>query len=133
MFHRLNSESVKALGVSVPQLTTLFHVMKHESARPGDIARALSIDAGAATRLVARLRDKGLVAMRADAHDLRVKHVELTASGEEVARRGLVAVGEANRLLTEPFTAEELDVVERFLAHTIDLSTGGIFAWPPHP
>jgi len=52
---------------------------------PSDIAKALSFDAGPATRLVDQLADRGLVVRRRDGADRRQVSLALTAEGRASA------------------------------------------------
>jgi DNA-binding MarR family transcriptional regulator len=64
---------VKILAVSGPQM-------------PGDLAKYLEHNAGAMTRLIDRLEDKGYVCRKPHAEDRRALTIELTASGHDLWR-----------------------------------------------
>lgn len=120
LFARANAETTALLGVSVSQLALLFAVRDAAPHRPRDLAAIMEVDPAAVTRLVDRLEAAGLVTRVADPEDGRSRRVKITAAGSAVRERGAQLVARANRRLAAPFTAEELDVVARFLEHVID-------------
>lgn len=102
------------------QLALLFAFRDAAPRRPSELAATMEVDPAAVTRLVDRLEAAGLVTRVADPHDGRSRRVQITAAGNAVRERGAQLVARANRRLSAPFTAEELDVVARFLEHVID-------------
>jgi DNA-binding MarR family transcriptional regulator len=56
-----------------------------------ELSRRLLVSKGNITDLVTRLERRGLIERRADERDARVQHVHLTATGEKLIRKMLVA------------------------------------------
>ncbi|MGH8124115.1 MAG: MarR family winged helix-turn-helix transcriptional regulator [Rudaea sp.] len=64
------------------QYLVLKIIAKHGPQMPGDLARWLDHNAGAMTRLIDRLEDKGYVRRQAHAEDRRALSIELTQAGQ---------------------------------------------------
>lgn len=62
-------------------------IAKHGPQMPGDLARFLDHNAGAMTRLIDQLEDKGYVRRKPHAQDRRALTIELTPAGDELWRR----------------------------------------------
>lgn len=119
VFARADREVSEAAGVTVAELVTLWRLPAAPTI--GALATALEVDQAAASRLVAQLERKGMVARTADPTDGRRRRVQRTPAGEASARRGVALVAEANALLTAGFSDAELAVVARFLEHATRL------------
>lgn len=78
------------LGLSAQQAELLCAAMR--PAAVGDIARALRCDRSNVTRLADRAARRGLLTRRAGEQDGRVKVIELTPRGRELAERFLAAL-----------------------------------------
>lgn len=74
-------------GLSGTQWSALMSVMMDRSANCADLARDLSHDKGATTRLVDAMEQRGWVTRSRAADDRRVVNLELTPEGEAVALR----------------------------------------------
>jgi DNA-binding MarR family transcriptional regulator len=62
-------------------------IAKNGPQMPGDLARYLDHNAGAMTRLLDQLEDKGYVQRKPHAQDRRALTIELTPAGDELWRR----------------------------------------------
>lgn len=83
---------LRPLEITGPQWK-LLHLCVHEGIDvPGDLARVLSIDGTAITRLLDRLEKQHLVLRLPNAEDRRSLKIEVTAEGKRVER-------EANRMV----------------------------------
>ncbi len=122
LFQKMNARTIDALGVTVPQLTALFHIVDHQQTTPGELATELEVDASAITRMVARLERKGLVRRSEAKHDRRVRVLALTEQGMALVERGQRGVAAANEEVTAGFTEQEMATVMRFLEQAIALS-----------
>ena len=67
------------------QWRPLFLLSQHPSSTTSHMARLVGCDAGATTRMVDRLEDKGLVRRMRSTDDRRVQQLELTESGRTLA------------------------------------------------
>lgn len=74
------------IGINYSQYLVVKILAKHGPQMPGDLARFLDHNAGAMTRLIDRLEDKGYVRRKPHAEDRRALTIELTAGGEELWR-----------------------------------------------
>lgn len=68
-------------GVTANQWPVLLLIHHGRASRPSEIAEMLGIDRGAATRLIDRLEQKGVVSRFDDPGDLRAAKVQLTERG----------------------------------------------------
>lgn len=76
-------------GIKTTQYALLSHVLKLGPVRPGELARAMTMDASTLTRNLRPLQDAGLVAISAG-KDARSRSISITPSGaarREAARR----------------------------------------------
>jgi DNA-binding MarR family transcriptional regulator len=72
------------LGLTMPQLRTLFQIDYLGQTPMSRLAHSLEISVSAATGLVDRLVDHGLVQRQHDLHDRRIVQVETTPSGRSL-------------------------------------------------
>src|SRR5918992_1952747 len=87
---RLDEALQSAAGVSLNRLELLVHLhFKDGRRRMSDLADALLLSRGGATRLVARAEDDGLVRREIPPDDRRATYAVLTDAGREAAERGL--------------------------------------------
>lgn len=96
--------------LTMPQLKTLASLLDG-SLRMGDIASQSGISHSAATAMIDRLVDKGLVSRSHDDRDRRVVVCELTAEGRELLDRFWRVREESLRKLASHMTSEELQTV----------------------
>jgi DNA-binding MarR family transcriptional regulator len=73
-----------------------------------ELARAMQVTKGAMTNTVARLRDKGLIAVKPDPRDGRGKIVSLTPAGRITRNRAVGRLGRGLAGLDAVLSAEEL-------------------------
>lgn len=84
------------------------------------LARELSVDPGAATRMLDRLEKKGLCVRRRSTEDRRVVHVALTEAGQAVAAQvPQVLAGVLNAHLAG-FSREEWTTLQSMLRRMLD-------------
>ncbi len=109
-------------GMSATQHLALGTVAKHGQMAIGDLAEAERLPSSAATRLIDRLEEAGLVTRSRDPHDRRGVQVLITDSGrrlvDERHRLGNAWLAGRLALLTDAERANlalSLDVVERLV------------------
>ena len=86
---RLDAELEAAAGLSLNRLELLLHLhWKDGRRRMSDLADALLLSRGGATRLVARAEEAGLVRREIPPDDRRATYAVLTDAGREAAERG---------------------------------------------
>lgn len=74
-------ETLAGSGFSLAETRVLWEIGHGEGATHAWLAGRLRIDAGYLSRIVRRLRERGLVATRASPADARTRHLEITARG----------------------------------------------------
>ena len=118
------------LGVSMVQAGALFHLAAHDGCRPSELATALAIQPAAATGLVDRMAEAGLVRRRPCPDDARAQRLGITARGRRIAERATPLVGTLQARLVAGFTTGELDTVARFLRHAAEVQLGATVVAP---
>ncbi|HEX9029837.1 MAG TPA: MarR family transcriptional regulator [Anaerolineales bacterium] len=71
-------------NLSMPQIGTLMRLYHHRAGAVSDIGTALGFTNAAASQMVDRLVQLGLIDRREDPSDRRVKHVDLTEKGRQL-------------------------------------------------
>jgi DNA-binding MarR family transcriptional regulator len=85
------SHYVKVSGLSMPQFGILMHLYSRSNCGISDIGERMDISAPAASQMVDRLVQHGLVERTEDPHDRRAKMLTLTPKGRELIETGLTA------------------------------------------
>ena len=105
---RLDSELEATAGLSLSQLELLLHLhWKDGRRRMSDLADALLLSRGGATRLVARAEEAGLVRREIPPDDRRATYAVLTDEGRAAAERGYPVYTEAVQRLFQDFVSDE--------------------------
>jgi DNA-binding MarR family transcriptional regulator len=105
---RLDAELQATAGVSLNRLELLLHLhLKDGRRRMSDLADALLVSRGGATRLVARAEAAGLVTREIPPDDRRATYAVLTDEGREAAERGFPVYVEAVQRLFQDFVSDE--------------------------
>jgi DNA-binding MarR family transcriptional regulator len=112
---RLEAELQAKAGVSLSRLELLMHLhFKDGKRRMSDLADALLLSRGGATRLVAKAEEEGLVVREIPPDDRRATYAVLTDAGRAAAERGFPVYVEAVQRLFQDFvTDEEAEVLVR--------------------
>ena len=105
---RLDAELEARAGVSLNRLELLLHLhWKDGRRRMSDLADALLLSRGGATRLVAKAEDAGLVRREIPPDDRRATYAVLTDEGRAAAERGFPIYVEAVQRLFQDFVSDE--------------------------
>jgi len=80
----------KDSGLSMSQVGALFHIRKGTSG-VSDIGDDLGVTSAAASQMLERLVQSGLVTRSEDPNDRRVKHIVLTDKGHQILHQGIQA------------------------------------------
>jgi DNA-binding MarR family transcriptional regulator len=105
---RLDAELEATAGVSLNRLELLLHLhFKDGRRRMSDLADALLLSRGGATRLVARAEQDGLVRREIPPDDRRATYAVLTDEGRAAAERGFPVYVEAVQRLFQDFVSDE--------------------------
>lgn len=115
MSEALDAELQQRAGLSLGRLELLMQLrFKDGRRRMSDLADALLLSRGGATRLVARAEDDGLVRREIPPDDRRATYAVLTDAGVEAAERAFPIYEEAvQRLFHEHVSDEEAEVLVR--------------------
>src|SRR3954453_14291385 len=76
-------DGLLATAHPLPEARVLFELGQREATDVGDLRRALELDGGSLSRLLARLEAQGLVARERSPDDARRQRVALTRSGRD--------------------------------------------------
>ena len=119
---RLDAELQATAGVGLNRLELLVHLhLKDGRRRMSDLADALLVSRGGATRLVARAEEDGLVRREIPPDDRRATYAVLTEAGVQAAERGFpVYLEVVQRLFQDFVTEEEAEVLVRVWARVLD-------------
>ncbi len=77
--------------LSMPQIYALMHLFHSGESQVTDIARVMGASSPAASQLVERLWQQGLVVREEDPENRRVKKIRLTEKGSDLVRQGIVS------------------------------------------
>ena len=80
-----------------------------------ELAREACVDAGAVTRMIDRLEDKGLIERARSETDRRVVHLRLTPAGEAAAARIPHVLASVNNDFLQGFSEREWKQLRRFI------------------
>lgn len=107
--------------LTVPRATLLLGLsLKREPAGMGELGESLGMSPRNMTVLVDGLAKEGLVRRVSHPHDRRIKLVELTPAGRQVAERELGPSQSTAATLFDDFTPEERDELLRLLEKVAD-------------
>jgi DNA-binding MarR family transcriptional regulator len=120
-------------GMTVPRASLLLGLtLKSEPAGMSELGESLGMSPRNMTVLVDGLEKDGLVRRVSHPHDRRVKLVELTQAGRQVAEQELGPSQLAAAALFDQFTPEERDELLRLLEKVADSLRERGIAVPPH-
>lgn len=106
---------VKASGLSMPQLSILMRLHYHGESGISDIREHMDTSAAAASQLVDKLVQAGLLERVEAPHDRRVKQVRLTPKGKIFIAQGIEERYRWVDGLAEALNAEEKDKITEAL------------------
>jgi MarR family transcriptional regulator, organic hydroperoxide resistance regulator len=126
--HELGAPAWYQVELSLAQLKALFTLVDAGSMPIGGVAARLKIGLPAASSLVDRLVDQGLVERREDPMDRRRTLAEPTAAGEALAQRLRHGSREALRAWLEQMEHDDLEALVRGLTAMVAVAQA-----PPAP
>jgi DNA-binding MarR family transcriptional regulator len=97
----------KDSGVSMPQLSTLMRLYHQGACGVSDIGSHLGVTNAAASQMIDRLVQQGLLERSEDPKDRRGKHIQVTPKGRQLIEDGIEARRRWMEELTTELTAEE--------------------------
>ncbi len=86
---RANAHFVKATGLSMPQFSLLMQLHHRGSCGMSEVSERFEITPAAASQLVDKLVQGGLVRREEDPHDRRAKSLNLTEKGRKLIQQGI--------------------------------------------
>ena len=102
---------VKSSGLSMPQFSTLMRLYYHGGCGISEISAHLDVTAPAASQMVDRLVQMGLLERGEDPNDRRAKQVTLSAKGRALIEKGIEARNRWSEELATKLAAEQRGVV----------------------
>ncbi len=108
---------VKSSGLSMPQFSTLMRLYYHGGCGISEISAHLDVTAPAASQMVDRLVQTGLLERVEDPNDRRAKQVTLSAKGRALIEKGIEARNRWSEELAPKLTAEQRGLVIEALSH----------------
>jgi len=109
------------LGLSAAQAGALFSLPAEGGASVNAVAQALGLAQSAASVLVQRLEQAGLIERQTDSADRRAVLLTLTARGRALRAKAAERAQRMNSAAARGFSADEQAVIARWLQHMIDL------------
>ena len=106
--------------ISAPQLIVLASVANKEADSASQLCKSISYDPGAMTRMIDRLEQKGLVRRVPNVEDRRATNLEITTAGRALYPQLLAAKETVAAQFLRGFSADEVDLLERFLDRMLD-------------
>jgi DNA-binding MarR family transcriptional regulator len=105
------SRIMRDYSLSMPQLSTLMRLYYRRAGAVSDIASALGVTNAAASQMVDRLVQLGLIDRLEDKLDRRVKHVELTQKGRQLIQHTMDVRRRWMEDLTTRLTPEQQEAI----------------------
>ncbi len=121
LLNYFDHEATDLLGVSITQIATLFYLRSNDGCLLKDLSIELSQNKSAITTLIERMGKNGLIQKVASEKDGRASHIFLTEKGRTVSEQALPIVKENNKKLTDQFTTEEIEIINRFFDRIIEI------------
>ncbi|PZO49729.1 MAG: MarR family transcriptional regulator [Alphaproteobacteria bacterium] len=109
------------LGLTSAQAGALFALPAEGGAGVNAVADALGLAQSAASVLVQRLEQAGLVERQPDPVDRRAVLLTLTSRGRTLRARAVERAQRMNTAATRGFSSDEQSTIARWLQHMIDL------------
>ena len=100
----------KEQGVSVPQIGALIHINSRVTCGVTDIGDDLGVTSAAASQMLERLVQNGLIERHEDPDDRRAKRIVLTERGHQVVRRSMEARQRWFSTLADRMSPDERDL-----------------------
>lgn len=101
----------KERGLSMTQLNTLVHLRHKGPSGVSDIGDELGVSSAAASQMLDRLVQQGLILRSEDQRDRRLKQIILTDKGEEFLREGIDARQQWIKQLSAALSPDEKEQV----------------------
>ncbi|WP_203142040.1 MarR family winged helix-turn-helix transcriptional regulator [Marinobacter mangrovi] len=120
VYNYADQQTEKGLDISVTQLGALLLIAGNEGCLLKDVARGLHLNNSALTGLANRMIQRELIERRPCEKDGRAGRLYLTDRGRQKIEAAKPLIRQFNDTMSAGFTAEEMQVVYRFLNHLVD-------------
>lgn len=120
LFRATNQSLKTELGITASQLAVLVELTRKDRSPISAIADELKMGRSSLTQLIDRMTEKGLVCRYQSDQDGRSFEVTIEDKGRRACEAALSLMKGFNAALLNSFSAEESQVIERFLAHLAD-------------
>jgi DNA-binding MarR family transcriptional regulator len=112
-------EALEPQGLTSAQWVPLFKLHMGQAFTVAELARQCQLDAGAMTRLLDRLEDKGLLARVRSSEDRRVVNLELTPEGREAAKEIPAVLCKVQNAFLQGLSVEEWQQLKGLLRRVL--------------
>ncbi len=121
---RASAHFTKALGLSMPQFSILMQLHYRGVCGMSEVSERFEVTPAAASQLVDKLVQSGLIHREEDPHDRRAKSLKLTDKGKELIRQGIEDRYRWLEPLAGRLTAEECLKVHEALTIMLEAAEG---------
>ena len=111
-------------GLSMSMIGTLFHLHRNQGVGVTDLGDHLGVTSAAASQMLERLVQGGLIRRTEDPDDRRVKQIELTEEGLAVLKNGLRAQQCWLKDLADELSDEEKEQISSAMKLMIEKAKG---------
>jgi DNA-binding MarR family transcriptional regulator len=118
-------EQLTSLGVSSAQFVILVSLATGTAKSASDLCKGIQYDAGAMTRMLDRLEEKGLLRRSRDPADRRLVNLELTEQGTAALPRMKDASMRVLNRFLQGFTKSEARQLESYLTRMLENAPRG--------
>jgi DNA-binding MarR family transcriptional regulator len=101
----------KNSGLSMTQMNTLFHLYHGSKCGVSDVGELLGVTNAAASQLVDKLVQNGLIERSEDPLDRRMKQLKLTIKGQEIIQESIEVRRRWMEQLTDELTQDEQESI----------------------
>jgi DNA-binding MarR family transcriptional regulator len=105
----------RSTGLSLPQFSVLMQLHHRGACGMSEISERFEITPAAASQMVDKLVQNGLIVREEDPHDRRAKTLNLTDKGRELVQQGIDERFRWVEQLSEKLTADELSQISEAL------------------
>jgi DNA-binding MarR family transcriptional regulator len=112
--------SMKQDGLSMPQIYTLMYLYHEGEVRISDIGVLMDVGKAAASQLVERLVQQGLVERIEDESDRRAKKIRLLPKSLRLIEKGLVVQRQQMGELMSQLSPEQMQTVQKAFMYLIE-------------
>ena len=105
------AQFTKDSGISMPQLSTLMHLYHRGACGVSGIGGHLGVTSAAASQMIDRMVQQGLLERSEDANDRRAKQITVTEKSRQLIEKSIVARRKWMEELTTALTPQEQELI----------------------